>query len=498
MRQFLAPLFFALIATHAYGEEFVFHHENVLGTSAELRIHADSSTTANEVERQILAEIDRVAKIVSTYDAGSEMRHWIAGELGTKVSPELFDLLVHCDEFERLTGGAFNPRVGSATVLWKAASKEGKIPDINQLQEIALQCARPVWQLNPSTRQAAIIDSAAATLTFDAIAKGYIIDKATLAASKIRGVTGVVVNIGGDLRIAGKESHQVLISSPEDESKPIAVLALRDKAIATSGNYRRFFEINSRQYSHIIDPRSARPVDHSTSVSVIADTATAADAAATALSVMSVEDALKWCDAHEDYCCLILDSKGNLHRSRQWPANDKQPASENQIELPVSALLAAGSEWPSKATLTFSFELNKPDTNRYRRPYVAVWIEDADGLPVKTLILWIQEGRGARWHRELKRWFKQDQVRQLVDKQKLIGTVSAATRPAGIYQAVWDGKDDQGKLVKQGKYTLYIEAAREHGTYQLASETVVVGTEKQAGKLKGNEEIKSASFEYNP
>jgi FAD:protein FMN transferase len=498
LKQLLAPLLLALIATHANGEEFVFHHENVLGTSAEFLIHADSRSTANEVEQRILAEIDRVARIVSTYDAGSEMRRWIAGELGTKVSPELFDLLVRCDEFERLTGGAFNPRVGSASVLWKAASKEGKLPDVKQLQETALQCARAVWKLDASTRQATILDSAPATLTFDAIAKGYIIDKAIFTASKVDGVTGVVVNIGGDLRIAGKESQQVSIGSPEDESKPIAVLALRDKAVATSGNYLRFFEINGRQYSHIIDPRSARPVDHSTSVSVIADTAAAADAAATALSVMSVDDALKWCDAHEGYSCLILDSKGKLHRSCQWPADDKQPTSEKQVEFPVSTLLATADEWPREAKLNVSFELNKPDTDRYRRPYVAVWIEDADGLPVRTLILWLQEGRGARWHRDLKRWFKQDQVRQLVDDKKLIGTVSGATRAPGSYKAVWDGTDDQGKFVKQGKYTLYIEAAREHGTYQLTSATVAVGAKKQEGTLKGNAEIKSAAFKYQP
>jgi len=70
---------------------------------------------------------------------------------------------------------------------------------------------------------------------------------------------------------------------------------------------------------------------------------------------------------------------------------------------------------------------------------VAVWVEDADGFPVRTLVLWLQEGRGARWHRDLTRWYKQDQVRRLVDGTKLIGTVSAATRPPGKYKAVWDG-----------------------------------------------------------
>jgi len=84
--------------------------------------------------------------------------------------------------------------------------------------------------------------------------------------------------------------------------------------------------------------------------------------------------------------------------------------------------------WPRGAKLSVSFELNRHSTTRYRRPYVAVWVEDADGFPVRTLVLWLQEGRGARWHRDLTRWYKQDQVRQLVDGTKLIGTVAVARK----------------------------------------------------------------------
>jgi hypothetical protein len=96
------------------------------------------------------------------------------------------------------------------------------------------------------------------------------------------------------------------------------------------------------------------------------------------------------------------------------------------------------------------------------------------------------------------RWYKQDRVRQLVDGSKLIGTVSAATRPPGRYKAVWDGKDDQGKPVAKGEYTLYIEAAREHGTYRLIRQSLTLGTKVLEGNLKGNEEIKSARFVYQP
>lgn len=186
---------------------------------------------------------------------------------------------------------------------------------------------------------------------------------------------------------------------------------------------------------------------------------------------------------------MLTDAKGKIHKSRKWPATEETHF--------VSAKTEA-SNWPKKAKLSVSFELNRPRTTRYRRPYVAVWIEDKDGFPVRTLILWLQEGRGASWHRDLKRWYKQDSVRRLVEGNTLIGTISAATRPAGKYKATWDGKDNQGQLVKRGKYTLLIEAAREHGTYQLIRQELDLNSKKLSGTLKGNDEIKAAAYEYKP
>jgi hypothetical protein len=299
-----------------------------------------------------------------------------------------------------------------------------------------------------------------------------------------------VINIGGDIRVAGDAAVRVWIRSPQ-QTTAIATVELREQAIATSGGYERFFEINGQRFSHIIDPRTARPTGHSTSVSVIAPTATAADAVATALNVMTIEDALQWCESHDAYECLIVDSLGKQYRSDGWPTNMK-------LDQPVRLVSTGVEQWTPGSKLTVSFEINRQSTTRYRRPYVAVWVEDSDGFPVRTLVLWLQEGRGARWHRDLKRWYKQDRVRQLVDGSKLIGTVSAATRLPGRYKAVWDGKDDQGKLVAKGEYTLYIEAAREHGTYQLIRQSLTLGTKALEGNLKGNEEIKSARFVYQP
>ena len=103
---------------------------------------------------------------------------------------------------------------------------------------------------------------------------------------------------------------------------------------------------------------------------------------------------------------------------------------------------------------------------------------------------------GPRWHRDLKRWYSDDQVRRLSDDTDLIDTISRATRPPGKYTVTWDGKDDHGKPLGPGKYTVCIEAAREHGTYQFIRKEVTIADKPFDEDLKGNVETKSASIEY--
>ena len=120
----------------------------------------------------------------------------------------------------------------------------------------------------------------------------------------------------------------------------------------------------------------------------------------------------------------------------------------------------------------------------------------SDLFPVRTLLLWVlQSQKGQRWIPDLRRWHRSDDTRRLVDDKDMVGTVSGATRNPGKYSVRWDGKDDHGKAVKPGKYTLYLEAAREHGTYQLMKHEFTVGGEPFAVDLKGNEEIAAARVE---
>ncbi len=122
-----------------------------------------------------------------------------------------------------------------------------------------------------------------------------------------------------------------------------------------------------------------------------------------------------------------------------------------------------------------------------------MWIEDKDHLPVRALALWYKK---PRWLPDLRAWSRANRLHAMPENTGLSGSVSGATRPAGKYMLRWDGKDNQGKLVNPGKYTVYIEAAREHGTNQLMRQEIDFNGAPKQFNLPGNIEIASASLDY--
>ena len=144
--------------------------------------------------------------------------------------------------------------------------------------------------------------------------------------------------------------------------------------------------------------------------------------------------------------------------------------------------------------------INKPsDPGRgYRRPYVAAWLTDKDGFPVRTVLLWVQQdAKGRRWVPDLRKWNADDRIRGIVDDKDLVDALSGPTRSTGNHKVGWDGLDDNGEPLQPGTYTLHVEAAREHGTYQIIREKLELGEKKFELDLKGNQEIKSVHVTYN-
>jgi hypothetical protein len=157
----------------------------------------------------------------------------------------------------------------------------------------------------------------------------------------------------------------------------------------------------------------------------------------------------------------------------------------------------ARGKWDSKMELELIFEITKPGfTIFYRRPYVAVWLENSSGQSVRSLGLWYQSGAGNRWLPDLKRWFRGEESRKASDGGDLAATISSPTREPGKYKLVWDGKNDKKTLVDQGEYFICIETAREHGPYQLIRERLEFADTPFAKTLTDAEEIKGVRVDY--
>ncbi len=146
--------------------------------------------------------------------------------------------------------------------------------------------------------------------------------------------------------------------------------------------------------------------------------------------------------------------------------------------------------FPAGAELAVSFTFSPSASGgRIQNPYVAVWVEDADGNLAKTISLWFeQSNKGQRWLKDLRQWAS-------VSGSSFDGTTSGATRTAGDYTVVWDGTDADGAPVAQGDYVLYIEAAREHGPYEITSTPIEIGGDGFTVALADNGELTNASAE---
>lgn len=492
----LAGAVFAHAAGMPNGRErlHTFHHENVLGTSLEIKIATTAPADAAKAESAALAEIDRLAKILSTYDPQSEVSRWArtSGQ-PVRVSPELFEVLGLFDQWRARTGGALDASAEVVSRVWKQAAAQGRTPAQAEMAAAVASVQRRHWRLDAAARAATHESDAA--LALNSFTKSYIVNRAAEAALASDNVRGVVVNIGGDLVVRGAWSEAVDIADPlaDGENAPaLTRLRVADRAVATSGNYRRGYDIGGRHYSHIVDPRTGLTAEDVVSATVVAESAVDAGALATAFCVMTPRESLALAGQMEDVEFLIVERNGHRTASPGWAAVEAprlQLASFAAKPLASAAPAAA----PAPMELLIQLELARVDEGRARRPFVAVWIEDKDRMPVRTVALWFDKDR---WLPDLKSWYRGDRLRAMAEGTEIVSSVSSATRPPGRYTLRWDGKDDQGKAVKPGKYTVCIEAAREHGTYQIMRQEMDFNGAPKQVQVPGNVEVAGAVLEY--
>lgn len=247
-----------------------------------------------------------VVRSMSTYDKLSELSlfNTSASTRWTPVSPKLFDVLSTASDLGALTNGAFDVTVGPLVNLWGFGRdwRPFATPHSAELAVARAQTGRHLLQLD---RQSQWLQKQRPDVQVDlsSIAKGYGADRIA-ALLDTRGIDSYLIEIGGEFRVRGANADQnpwqLGVEAPDARQRKIAaVIEPLDGGIATSGNYRNFFDAGDRRYPHVIDPISGEPANHPPlSVTVLASSTMLADALTTALLVMGPVEGPRFANAN--------------------------------------------------------------------------------------------------------------------------------------------------------------------------------------------------------
>jgi thiamine biosynthesis lipoprotein len=270
----------------------------------------------NEIKSKVEEALIEVNRQMSPYDLQSEISRFNNSKDTTnfKVSPQFVDVVQTALEVYRASDEAFDITVAPLVNLWGFGTKgiTGEIPSETEIDSILRNVGSNNLQVINHTHIKKKIPDL--HLDLSAIAKGYGVDVVAniLNAS---GLANYMVEIGGEVVARGlnakKEAWQIGIDKPKFNLFPgqelQGILALKDAAVATSGDYRNFYEIAGKQYSHTIDPKTGRPVTHNlASTTIITKRCMHADALATAVMVMGKEKGLKWIENMPDVEAMLI------------------------------------------------------------------------------------------------------------------------------------------------------------------------------------------------
>ena len=257
-----------------------------MGTLFRVKLYADTEQSARAAAQAAFQRVRELDARLSDYRPDSELN-----SLSTeprRLSADLFAVLEHAHRVARETGGAFDVTAGPVIRLWRDARKTGVLPSGRQVEEAMRVSGYRNLSLDPVSRSAYLRVSGM-QLDLGGIAKGYAADEA-LSVLRSRGITRALVAASGDIAVGeappGSDGWRIGIDPFERGLGFERVFTLKNRGISTSGDANQHTEIGGVRYSHVVDPRTGMALTVRIAVTVIADSCMAADALATAGSVL--------------------------------------------------------------------------------------------------------------------------------------------------------------------------------------------------------------------
>lgn len=291
---------------------------HTMGTTYSVKVVSSQDSMAQALKIELDKALVNINQAMSTYIDDSELSSFNRSETNQwySASPMLLDVLQAARGVFVLSEGSFDPSIGPLVNLWGFGPEmKLELPEPDQISQAKRRVGFNYLDIDAARGQ--LRKSRDLYVDLSAIAKGYAVDRlADIIESK--GFEHYLVEIGGELKSSGlnaeRQPWRIAIEKPQAGVRLVhGVINVSDMGMATSGDYRNFFEKNGRRYSHTIDPRTGYPVEHSlVSVTVLANDCMRADALATAFMVMGVETGYELAEKQGMAVWFIEQKEGKL------------------------------------------------------------------------------------------------------------------------------------------------------------------------------------------
>ena len=303
------------------GERTVFRRAvKLMGNRFEISAVASDEAWAMVRIDAAVAEIQRIERLLTTYDESSETNliNRNAGIVPVAVSGETFGLIERSIRISEVTQGAFDITYGSVDKrLWNFDQQMRQLPD----RRLARKMVRLINYRNillDKARSMVFLMEKGMRIGFGGIGKGYAAERAKWVMQGM-GVDSGVVNASGDLTAWGYQpdgkAWTIGIVRPDIKGEIFSYLSITNMSLATSGNYEKFIVIDGKRYSHTINPRTGLPVTGIKSVTIITPNAEIADAMATPVMIMGIGPGLYMINQMKDIEAVIIDDDDNIYTS---------------------------------------------------------------------------------------------------------------------------------------------------------------------------------------
>lgn len=278
---------------------------NTMGTYYVVKFYSDTAPDLTELKQRIDTELELVNNLMSTYRPESELmrfnRHTDSSAFA--ISAQTRTVITEALRIAEQTDGVLDVTVGPLVELWGFGAR-GRIehaPDDDLIAQTRVLVGYDKLHLSEAGLSK---DIAQLAVDLSPIAKGYGVDQVA-AVLEQQGITDYLVEIGGEMRLKGvkaeKQPWKIAIEKPVSAERAVQrILLPGDMGVATSGDYRNYFEEEGVRYSHLLDPRTGKPITNRTvSVTVLHPSCMTADGYATALNVMTAQEALAFAEQHQ-------------------------------------------------------------------------------------------------------------------------------------------------------------------------------------------------------